>query len=496
MIRLLLSVLALALFTAPGFAQEDELPPLPTRAEVLAEIEAQAAELDVTSNALGDVLDVWEYEPSLDPASRRIAIRMGGVYAAELANNPAEARLITSPVERLIEADEFEQAWELFEQMEEVRAGRPIPRYESQYRGENNVLSHLAFRFGRTDIGSHYIEVNLAIGASSDDRSRHISDLSNAAFDAFFFRNDPPAYEQFMRRALVRVFQDPEWETNEDRWVVADALEIELHAGHEEFLEPSLELRHRWGQADDEQFVYLVQSARSAIGRLNLSLTRRLLDRSLLYLPATGRGEREEILAAAILYARLGECEAAESLVEYTQLQRRISEAEYRLETAARQHASRPKQNFAEDDRIILVHRRYRPFEREAGQRALIALECGSPGAAAEMLLDSSWGQDIDGMMFNVHGIEGGLHDRSAAQLLRLEIGRRLPTERFVRLARAAFNDRNFAIELAYLAYLLHSADGDAVALQSEVWRHVRSDALNTEERLEALAWLALALPE
>jgi len=40
MIRLFLSAMLFALFAAPVFAQDDDLPPLPTRAEVLAEIEA------------------------------------------------------------------------------------------------------------------------------------------------------------------------------------------------------------------------------------------------------------------------------------------------------------------------------------------------------------------------------------------------------------------------------------------------------------------------
>ncbi|WP_394693937.1 hypothetical protein [Hyphobacterium sp.] len=86
MIRLLLSALAFALFAAPALAQDDELPPLPTRAEVLAEIEAAIDEVSAQEGVLWEVeearrsLDyIWSGAGNMDSAlqqNNRAAIQL------------------------------------------------------------------------------------------------------------------------------------------------------------------------------------------------------------------------------------------------------------------------------------------------------------------------------------------------------------------------------------------------------------------------------------
>jgi hypothetical protein len=496
MIRLLLSALAFALFAAPVMAQDDDLPPLPTRAEVLAEIEALAAGPDLTVSALYDVLDVWEFEPSLAEASRRVAILMAERYSTELSENPGEP-LSGNAVYRLVEHQLYGMAWDLYEQMIGVRENRPQSFHPNDQLNDINALYSVAQSLDRNDLAGFYSDELVEFETSRRFGRSEQEVLTNGAYRAFI-RGDAARAERLLLRALAIIEVELEWTSEADQRVILDALEIQLHSGQSHWLQRIAALRERWGFAENDRFTYFARSAEQALSGSDHTLARRLVNEAIPFLSFTGYWDRESVLVAANVYARMGSCQVALQIVNYLDLQDQIAEAEIRLEDRITKSQRFEKQDFEEGDRIILVHRRWRAHELQGGRRAVIAERCQSVDRAAAILLDYAYGAYDTGFVHGVHEIEEAFESHETVRQLRISLGRQINLGVILPRMEAEFYGVSYPYELAYTSYLLRYAnrEEDADTVLRLRWPIFQNGSIESRDRLEALAWLALALPE
>jgi len=497
MIRLLLSALAFALFAAPSFAQEDDLPPLPSRAEVLAEIEALASGPDATISSITAVLNIWEFEPSLAVPSRRLTLRIAELYSSALTDDPDEVRLVTGPINRLVAAGEYEAAWDIFSRMEAVRDARALPEYQSDYQNEVNVMEFAARELGRGDIANEYAREHLAVLEQMGTRSSYLDALIFTANDAFY-DGDFVRMEGFHRRALSLILAEPDLSANGDQWDLLNIIELQILAGQPELLGLLFDVRASMELGADDNLSFYADLARSAASAGNDGLTRRFLNEAMQHVEDVGYWDSREFLNAGLLFAQLGECDTAIAMANLTRLWQQEYDASAMLWDIEQKQRDLQKQSFAEDNRIILVHAHYSPHQRASGLRARIAIACQSFGIAADSLLADSYRYDPMGLRVTVHGIEEGLEAEPVQQLLRATLGQKLAVDRLLAAADARFESARLREELAYMAYLLREGGRDESAdrVLHDLWPLMNSEELDPRERLEALAWLTLALPE
>mgnify|MGYP000548427810 FL=1 len=410
MIRLIASLALAAFLAAPALAQEDELPPLPTRAEVLAEIEALIAD---QSRAEGVLWEVEDARRSLD----YIWSGAGNMDAALQENVRAAINLRLEDMD----ADEVD-------------------------REDWLAVSHLIARNGTEDQADDYFE-----------RARLWSERLAPPYDDYFFDDEERlAFLEQLRQRLnanVTVYanwavpRNPEFDRERSSEALRDALR--------EYVSPRI--------APIERF--------------------------------------------AFRFAENDECSLALEVLRVGEIRDEMDRAQHNL--LERELGGDPLSD------LISVSHHMLPFERTSrGLRGAALILCGEfdellggfpelAGDPVGMVFDTNFRQWDWMVQSNEHKLD-----------FRRALGTRLALDEDLLARSLADWDEELAYELprlsgvystydvdvvascSYLVIVLNSAghDGAADQFRQRCWQHTQ--ILGGEFRIEALAWLAIALPE
>jgi len=513
MIRLIACLALAAFFAAPALAQADDLPPLPTRAEVLAEIEAALTLEGPESRgfSIDDYLWEWDGFYEMRSHSRRLALLQLALYREQMAGDePLEAISMALRLPGVLhEAGETRLARDVILEFEAA-----LNAVNQNGKDQTDVVSDeywqdllgAAVETEQPDLALRYSRERL-IRSSEQPLRQRLDIMADLIYEQMFQRNSGGAYQQSME-AINLILDDPAL----NPFLEGNARTLDPFIENAALIESpdDLALLQEWVAISERlggnpASIYLeaAQWYTTADFGPQARMASELSIRAML----SRRDARDpgQLYRTAQFLAEQQDCDIALAALELADVWSEIYRME-RLKSRVRLAAERrmSEQNtpssgaVAEGDRIIISGGHYTlPSRLPTGRRFLVLANCRTMYEASGVLLDelvanhqsiADFGQDL----------ERQFETRAERLALREALGRQIRPDAFMGpyIDSQTLGSFEAIADMTYISMALRAANRTP---ESDNWLErawAEYQSYDGWDRRKLLAWLALALPE
>jgi len=509
MIRLFLSALAIALLAAPSFALEDDLPPLPTRAEVLAEIEAALALEGAESRGYDIDEYLWEWDGFfvMRSYSRRLALLQLALYREQMAGDePLETISIALRLPGVLhEAGETRLARDVILEFE---AALLAVNQDSNDQTEvvsdeywQDLLS-AAVQTGQPDLALRYSRERI-IRSSDQPLRQRLDIMADLIYEQMFQRNPGAAYQQSIA-TINLIFDDPAL----NPFLEGNARTLDPFIENAALVETpdDLALLQDWAAISERlggnpASIYLAAARWYTTG--NFGPQARTASELGIRAILSRRDSRDlrQMYQAAHFLAEQNDCGMALAALELADVWSEIIRAERmqtRIRLAAERRLSEQNNASTDGDTVVVSGGHYNfPSRLPTGQRFLVLAHCRTVYEASGALLDglvanrqsiADFGQDLE-RQFET------LEERLA---LREALGRQIRPDAFMRpyVDDQTLGSFEAIADMTYISMALRAASRtqEADHWLERAWAEYQS--YDGWDRRKLLARIAVALPE
>jgi hypothetical protein len=512
MIRLIASLALAAFLAAPALAQDDELPPLPTRAEVLAEIEAALAleDRETRGYSIEDMLSEWHGFFEMQEYSLRLAhIRLAD-FRGILGEDDVIGALdfATSLPGAFYDIGDRQLARDVILELEQVLLATISESDELAVVDVADTWQSLYWAAAgaeQEDLAQRYISEYLRLSHALPLDQR-LDAMDSNVYEQIFQRNSGAAYQQIIE-AINLILGEPSlspFSGGHSRRLSAFVENAALIESPDDLalLQQWAAISEELGQDPADIYMQAAQWYMTAEFGPQARMAAELGIRAMLLRPDSR--DRLQLYRAAQILADQHECGLALGALEWADVLTEISEIEWRqsrLRLEAERRTAQHNKSQSEDDdgdRIVISGGHYiLPSRLPTGQRFLILARCRTLYEAAGALLDdltesrhsiADFGQDME-RQFETQAERLAVREALGRQIRPDDLMQRYIDSETVG-SRAAVSD------MAYISMALRAAGRtqEADRWLERAWAEFQ--AYEGGDRHSLLARIAIALPE